>query len=147
MQSKLLFENSGQRTYAVVLETGDEVMHCLETFVKNEAISAAQLSAIGAFSAATLNYFDWEKKAYVGVPVREQVEVASLTGDVALSPDGAPTLHIHTVVGRRDGTALAGHLAQGHVRPTLEIIVNESPAHLRKVFDPSSGLALIRPQA
>ena len=52
-------------------------------------------------------------------------------------------MHVHAVLGRRDGTALAGHLQDGRVRPTLEIIVTESPAHLRKTKDPESGLALI----
>ena len=46
--------------------------------------------------------------------------------------------------GKRDGTALAGHLEQAHVRPTLEIIVTESPAHLCKAKDEVTGLALIR---
>jgi predicted DNA-binding protein with PD1-like motif len=59
----------------------------------------------------------------------------------------APTLHIHIVVGTRDGSAKAGHLGEAHVRPTLEVIVTESPIHLRKVKDPESGLALIRPAA
>jgi hypothetical protein len=35
--------------------------------------------------------------------------------------------------------------SEGHVRPTLEIVLSESPAHLRKRFDPTSGLALIAP--
>jgi predicted DNA-binding protein with PD1-like motif len=75
------------------------------------------------------------------------VEVASLIGDVALSPDGKPALHAHVVLGRRNGSALAGHLGRAHVRPTLEVILTESPAHLRKRLDPESGLALIHPQA
>jgi len=50
---------------------------------------------------------------------------------------------VHAVLGRRDGTALAGHLQAGYVRPTLEIIITESPAHLCKVKDAESGLALI----
>jgi uncharacterized protein len=145
MKSKLLHESAGHRTYAVILETGDEVMERLEQVTKKEGILAAQLTAIGALSDAKLNYFDWEKKKYLPIPVHEQVEVASLVGDVALAPSGQPTLHIHVVLGRRDGTALAGHLAEAHVRPTLEVIFIESPAHLQKVHDPESGLALIRP--
>jgi predicted DNA-binding protein with PD1-like motif len=50
------------------------------------------------------------------------------------------------VLGRRDGSAMAGHLQEGHVRPTLEIIIAESPAHLRKAKDAESGLALINPR-
>lgn len=146
MQAKLLAEHSGQRTFAVVLETGDEIMDCLEQFAEEQKLSAAQFSAIGALSDGVITYFDWETKKYLENPVDEQVEVASLIGDVALAPDGSRAIHIHTVLGRRDGTALAGHLARGHVRPTLEVVLTESPAHLRKRHDPQSGLTLIRPE-
>jgi predicted DNA-binding protein with PD1-like motif len=145
MRSKLLNETDGQRTFAVVLQTGEEAMGCLQTFVEKERISAAQITGIGALCDARLNYFDWETKQYQPIPVAEQVELASLIGDVALSPEGKPALHIHVVLGRRNGSALAGHLAEAHVRPTLELIVTEPPAHLLKTHDPESGLALIRP--
>jgi uncharacterized protein len=145
MRSTLLSGDSGNRTFAVIMETGDEAMSCLQTFVEKERVSAAQFTAIGALSDAKLSYFDWEQKKYLPIPVTEQVEVASLIGDVALSPEGKPALHIHVVLGRRDGSALAGHLAEAHIRPTLEVILTEPPAHLVKAHDPESGLALIRP--
>jgi hypothetical protein len=148
MQYKQIHRSDdGQRTYAVVLASGEEVMEGLNGFVAAERIGAAQLTAIGAFSDLVLMYFDWDKKTYSRIPVREQVEVASLLGDVAAGPDGKPSLHIHLVVGRRDGSAMAGHLGEAHVRPTLEVIVTENPAHLRKVKDEESGLPLIRPAA
>jgi hypothetical protein len=145
MQYQCLHESEGQRTFVVVLATGDEVMASLQGFVVQENIHAATFTAIGALSEAVLEYFDWEKKNYQKNPVREQVEVASLIGDVADGPDGRPTLHIHTVLGTRDGSAKAGHLQEAHVRPTLEVVLTESPMHLRKRKDPESGLALIRP--
>jgi uncharacterized protein len=143
MQHKLLNDDNGQRTFAVVLDTGDEVLSCLQKFVTQNKISAAQFSAIGAFSDVVLKYFDWEKKAYLENRIAEQVEVASLLGDVAVDPSGEPALHIHLVVGKRDGSAMAGHLGEAHVRPTLEVVLTESPAHLRKAKDSETGLALI----
>jgi predicted DNA-binding protein with PD1-like motif len=92
-------------------------------------------------------FFDWDTKAYQPIPVEEQVEVASMVGDVAIGPNGKPSVHVHAVLGRRDGTALAGHLQEARVRPTLEIIATESPAHLCKVKDAESGLALISVRA
>ena len=116
----------------------------LQEFAARERLGGAELTAIGAVSREKLAFFDWETKQYRPIPVDEQVEVASLVGDIALGPDGKPSIHLHAVLGRHDGTALAGHLLEAHVRPTLEIIVRESPVHLCKVKDPASGLALIK---
>jgi uncharacterized protein len=147
MKHKRLHENDGQRTFAVVLETGEEVMTCLQRIAVSERMSAAQITGIGAFSNVVLQYFDWQKKQYQPIPIPEQVEVASLIGDIAEAPSGRPALHIHLVVGKRDGSAMAGHLLRALVRPTLEVIITESPVHLRKRQDDESGLALIRPDA
>ena len=59
------------------------------------------------------------------------------------SPEGGPALHAHIVVGKSDGTAMGGHLLGGHVRPTLEVALTESPAHLQRAIDPETGLALL----
>jgi len=70
------------------------------------------------------------------------VEVVSLVGDVALK-DGQPKVHAHLVVAKRDGTAHGGHLMEAHVRPTLEVVLVETPKNLQRKFDEASGLALI----
>jgi predicted DNA-binding protein with PD1-like motif len=145
LQSKLI--NDGpQKTYVLVLETGDEATSSVERFAVQQGLSAAQITGIGAFSDAMLGFFDWEEKDYRKIPVREQVEVLSFMGDVAQGPDGKPALHVHVVVSRSDGTAMGGHLLEAHVRPTLEVVLTESPKHLHKRKDPVSGLALIVPQ-
>jgi uncharacterized protein len=144
MKTKLLHEAAGKRTFAVILQTGDEAMRCLRVFAEKERIGGAQVTAIGALRRARLAYFDWEMKAYQPIEVVDQVEVASLVGDIAVGPDGKPSVHAHVVLGRRDGSAMAGHLEEAHVRPTLEIIVTEAPTHLCKAKDAESGLALIK---
>ena len=145
MQFKLINE-APERTFALVFEHGDEVVLLLERFAAEQGLEASRISAIGAFEDATLGYFDWERKDYERIPVQEQVEVLSLVGDVALDK-GKPKLHAHVVLGRRGGATLGGHLLQAHVRPTLEVLLIDSPSHLRRVHDPESGLALIRPAA
>jgi hypothetical protein len=49
MQQKQINQSEGQRTFAVVLETGEEVMDCLKRFVASEKMGAAQITAIGGF--------------------------------------------------------------------------------------------------
>jgi len=142
MRSKLL-NDKGERSYALVFETGDEPVSLLERFAVEHKLAAARFTAIGAFSHAVLGYFDWQRKQYERIPVGEQVEVLSLVGDVALDGE-KPKIHAHVVLGKRDGSAHGGHLLEAKVRPTLELMLVESPAHLRKRHDPDSGLALIR---
>jgi uncharacterized protein len=141
MRSKLI-NDAEQRTFAVVFDKGDEVLETLLAFAREHRLAAAEFTGLGALSDAVLGYFDWEKKDYKRIPIREQVEVLNLTGNVALA-DGEPKLHPHIVLGKSDGTAHGGHLLEGHVRPTLEVIVTESPAHLRRRSDPETGLALL----
>jgi predicted DNA-binding protein with PD1-like motif len=145
MQQKLIDDAGGRRTFALVLDTGDEAMGEIAAFARREQVNAAQISGIGAFEKAVLRYFDWEAKEYQDLPVAEQVEVASLLGDIGEDAErGGPAVHVHLVVGRRDGSALAGHLKAGHVRPTLELIVTEVPGHLCRRKDPASGVNLLK---
>ena len=141
MRSKLLNADP-PITYAVVLDTGDEVIGELGKFVREQEVEAASLTAIGAFSRAVLGYFQWETKQYKKIPVDEQVEVLSLLGDVAVGDQG-PTLHLHAVLGKADGSVVGGHLIEACVRPTLEVILIQPPSYLRKRKDPETGLALI----
>lgn len=134
-----------ERTFALVFDAGDAVMETLRDFAAREELTAASFTAIGAFSDALLAWFDWEQREYRQFTVREQVEVLTLAGDVALGPDERPQVHAHVVCGRRGGLTLGGHVMEAHVRPTLEVVLREAPAHLRKRIDPVSGLPLILP--
>ena len=120
----------------------DEVMEKLQQFAKCNELSAAHFTGIGAFASVTVAWFDLARKEYQPIRIDEQVEVLSLIGDVAESR-GKPSVHAHICVAKRDGTAHGDHLQSGRVRPTLELIVTESPAHLHKKFRPEFGVALI----
>jgi uncharacterized protein len=146
MQARQLGASNGSRTWALVYERGDEALSTLEAFAREHGLTAAHFTAIGAFSDVTLGYFDWERKEYDEIPIRRQVEVATLAGDIAVK-DAEPQVHAHVVVGDSHGHAHAGHLIAGHVRPTLELILTETPAELHKVVDDETGLALIAPDA
>jgi uncharacterized protein len=141
MKSRLLGA-TGEKTFVLVLDKGDEVIGELTAFAREQRLAAAHFTAIGAFSEVTLGYFERDRKDYRKIPLREQVEVLSLIGDIALDGE-APKVHAHVVVGRADGTAHGGHLLNARVWPTLEVILAESPHHLRKKLDPETGLALI----
>lgn len=142
MKACLLNEDR-ERTFALIYETGDEVVAGLKQFAKEHKPRSAHFTAIGAFSDAVLAYFDWPSKQYQDIPVNEQVEVLVLAGDIAWKENGEPEVHAHVVVGRSDGSTRGGHLKKAHVRPTLELVLVEYPKHLERKHDTESGLALI----
>jgi hypothetical protein len=88
MQAKLIDPDG--KTFAVIFSTGEDPVAGLTRFAAEQKIGAASFTAIGAFSEAELGYFDWEKKDYERIPVREQVEVLSLLGDIALDASSPP---------------------------------------------------------
>lgn len=143
MKSKLISDN-GRITWALVFSEGEEVSSGLLDFARVQKLAASQFTAIGAFSEVDLGFFEMEKRDYKCIPIREQTEVLSLLGDITLSP-GGPKVHAHVVLGKSDGTAWGGHLLKARVRPTLEVIITESPVHLRRRQDEKTGLALIDP--
>jgi uncharacterized protein len=137
-----LMNDAAQKTYALIFESGDEVMSLLTAFAKENNLKASQFTAIGAFENAQLGFFDFSLKEYKQIPVNEQVEVLSINGDIAIH-ENKPVIHAHVVLGKSDGSTVGGHLIKAQVRPTLEVILNESPSFLQKKIDSETGLALI----
>src|SRR5690349_10413929 len=138
-----LINDDKQKTYAVILESGEEAMEQLLAFAKSLNLSASQFSAIGAFSDTTVGFFDFSIKDYKKNRFNQQMEVVSLVGDVTIYKNEYK-VHGHVVLANEKGNAFGGHLVKGIVHPTLEIILNESPLYLKREMDEKSGIPLIK---
>jgi predicted DNA-binding protein with PD1-like motif len=137
-------EGDHRRTFAFVIDAGEDPVALLADRAKAYSLASCQVTAVGGFSRVTLGYFDRARKSYLKIPIEDQVEVLSLLGDIT-HEDGKRVVHMHCVVGTRDGSTRGGHLLEAEVWPTLEAIVTEWPTFLQKRFDPDVGLALIEP--
>jgi predicted DNA-binding protein with PD1-like motif len=143
MKAKLL-DQQGQKTYALVFDKGDELVDNLTKYARQQNLDAASFTGIGAFSSATLGYFDRERMDYAKIPIDEQVEVLTLAGNIAFDKSKRELkVHAHAIVGRADGSTLGGHVLAARVWPTLEVVLVEAPAQLRRASDPETGLALL----
>ena len=147
MRFRLLTDHHGTRTFAVALETGDRLMEAITRFAADNGLAASEFTAIGALASAQLAAFDPESREYVDIPVDGQVELASLNGRITRPEggEGDPHLHVHCVLSRPDGSAVAGHLIEAEVRPTAEVLITDSPTELHRRTDPESGLPVLRP--
>ena len=83
MQAKVM-RDDGAMVYLLVFDEGEEVIEMLTAFAEDRSIAGAHFSALGAFREAELAWFDCDAREYVPIPVDEQVEVASLVGNVAV---------------------------------------------------------------
>ena len=145
MKSRLVWEQAGERTFVAVLDAGDEAFATITDFANRHSLGGASLTAIGAFERATVGWFDLRAKTYRPIEIDQQCEGLTLLGDIAIGDDGRASLHMHAVLGLQDGTTRGGHFLKGIVRPTLEVTIVETPAHLRRRKQPGLGIALIRP--
>ncbi|MGQ8631134.1 PPC domain-containing DNA-binding protein [Agrobacterium sp. DE0009] len=144
MKSRLL-AGGAERTFILVIEPEEEAFEAIKRFAKRENINAASVTAIGAFSTATLAFFDLASKEYKEIPVSAQSEVLSMLGDIVLDENDTPNPHLHVVLGFADGSTRGGHFLKGMVRPTLEVVIRETPAELRRSYSKDFGIALIDP--
>src|SRR5437867_3380831 len=74
MKSKLVSGNPAP-VHVVILDSGEEAFAALTKFANEEKLSAASLTAIGAFERATVGWFDLASKSYRKIEVNEQCEV------------------------------------------------------------------------
>ena len=127
----------------LVFDSGDEVIETLQRFANEHVTTSAFFYGLGAFREATIAWWNPETLRYEDIAVNEQVEVLSITGNLTRVRDGFK-VHAHTVLGRRDGTAIGGHVKRGVVHPTLELFVTVTDEAIRRERDEATGLDLIQ---
>ena len=145
MQVRQIRSSPGETVWVIVFHSGDEALSGLTDFAIANRIEDAHFTGIGAVSGATLAWLDLGLKQYHAIPVATQHEVLSLTGDIA-GFNGKPVVHMHAVLGGRDGSTVGGHVFELRVEPTMEVFVTADSMPLQKKDDPASGIKLIDPE-
>lgn len=128
--------------YVLKLDPEEEVRASLTGFLEREDIRAGYFLAFGAFSRVKLRYFDYNVKFYRDHILDQQVEVVSLLGNIA-RVDGKPRIHMHAAVANSQIQTFSGDIAEGVVRPTLELFLTKFEGELRRTKDPETGLELL----
>ena len=145
MTFKVVKDTPDEKVYSIVFLKGDEVLSGLTDFAIANHIGDAHFTAIGAVHGATLAWLDLPHKIYQAIPVKEQVEVLALTGDIATF-NSKPAVHMHAVLGKHDGQTVGGHVFELDVDPTVEVFLTANTTPLTKRADDASGMKLIDPQ-
>jgi len=122
---------------------GDDLLECLRAALESEGVtSGILLGGVGMLSGARLGYYAGDGK-YETFEVGEEVELCALSGNISTF-EGDPVIHMHVTAGRKDGSAVAGHLISANVHMTNEIAVMVSGTRMVREVDGDTGLKLLR---
>lgn len=124
------------------LDAGEEVIASLEALCEKENITLGWVSGIGAVNEAEVGCFDTDEKKYYAKTYTGIYEIASLSGTVSVQ-NAKPYLHIHAVLGDKEGTAIGGHLSRAMVSATCEIALRVLDGKAGRAFSSETGLNLI----
>ncbi|MBE8712159.1 DUF296 domain-containing protein [Sphingobacterium sp. KB22] len=128
-----------EQGFIISINDKASITDALTDFVTQNKIVAGNILGVGAVNEATLRFFDPETKEYVDKTFKEQMEISNITGNIAVK-DGKPYLHVHATLGRKDYTALAGHLEDGKIRGAGEIFIMPIQADIQRIKSEEIGL-------
>jgi len=100
--------------------------------------AAVVLSGIGQLKQAKLGYFK-DKNNYLPEEFPETLELLSLTGNV-IRQEVEYLFHLHAVLGDEKKRAIGGHLIDGTVEITNEIVLLKSDIELERRPEEKTGL-------
>jgi len=114
----------------------------LLAIARREKFRTAKVEAIGGVNELRVAYFNSRAKKYEEHEYHEFLEVACLIGNITLK-DEEPFLHLHGTFGRRDMSAICGHVVSGKVFPLLEAVFTPTTNQALRRFEEKVGLNTI----
>ncbi len=131
-----------KRTFIGQLPNGADLYESLTKIVREEDITLARIVAIGATSHAVVAYYDQDAKKYMNMEFTGGMEILTCSGNVSLR-DGKPFVHIHILLGDRQGRVFGGHVMPGTKVFACELFIDQFEGEeLQRSFDEQTGLHL-----
>ena len=133
------------------LRKGDKLVESIKEVLEKENVKAGFITGIGACDRLEIGLFDPSKKKYKTKTYEENLEIASLTGNIS-NMDGKLYTHFHIICGRVEsnpakgslsGAAIAGHLNEAEISLTAEIVITTINGDINRKHDPDLGINLI----
>jgi predicted DNA-binding protein with PD1-like motif len=100
--------------------------------------TAVVLSGIGQIKHAKLGYFK-QKGDYLPESFNKPHELLSLSGNIN-KQNNKYNLHLHSVLSDENKNAIGGHLIEGKVSVTAEIVLLKTSINIQRKLDDNTGL-------
>lgn len=126
----------------LVLQRSEELIETLERYATEQQLTAAWLSALGGSGSVTIAWYDIATKQYIDKTYSDAMEIANLTGNLAIV-DGKPFWHIHGTFAGNDYATVGGHIKSLTIGLTCEILVTPLETPMTRRHDNETGLKLL----
>jgi predicted DNA-binding protein with PD1-like motif len=136
---KIIHQQTNQ--FVLKLDRGEELIETLKKFCQDEKISAAFFVGLGASSYLKVAWYNLETKQYEEKEFNETLEIAGMTGNVAMLDDKM-IVHVHGSFSDKTLSAFAGHITKLVIGGAGEIKLDKFETTFKRQFDPETGLNL-----
>jgi len=124
------------------LPSGRDILEGLNELVHARHIIAADFSAIGAVSGATVGFFIGQGQ-YSKILLEGPLEIVSCVGNVSVK-ENQPFIHAHISFADNKGNVFGGHLLPGcRVGATFEVTFHVHDVALNRTLDSTTGMFLL----
>lgn len=127
----------------IILERGEEIVASLQTFARENRVKGGFFFGLGAVRDCTLGYYDVAVGKYMRKKISEGREIVSLIGDISLI-EGKHFAHCHIQLTDAEMNVKGGHLFEGYISATCEIMLFPTAKTLERKEIPGEELKMIR---
>lgn len=138
----MIIAHQENNTYILNIERGEELISTLRDFLEKENIKAGYLTGLGAAGSLDIAYYNLATKKFERHTIKEDVEILSLTGNIAMLKDET-IIHMHGTFGRKDLSVFGGHLFALHISGACEIHLTKLSGEMTRAYDEATGLNLL----
>jgi hypothetical protein len=124
------------------LQSGCDILQGLNELIRQNHVTAADFTAIGAVRKAVVGYFIGQGQ-YSTVALDGPLEIVSCVGNISLK-ENQPFVHAHISLANSKANVYGGHLLPGCiVGATFEVTLHVHDTDLTRTHDPETGLFLL----
>ena len=127
----------------VRLDVGEEIISSIKNILKNEKISFATITVIGATNDFTVGTYDVTNQLYKKSNYKGVYEIVSLLGNTS-TMNNEPYIHIHMSAADKNNNVVGGHLNEAYISATAEIVLNVIETNVDRIKDPNTGLNIFK---
>lgn len=131
-----------ENKYIIRLDRNEKIIESIKGFCTENNIKCGYFFGIGALDEVELAHYIVDNKKYTSKVFKQPLEITNLTGNIT-SMDNEVYLHCHVTLGDEKMKAISGHLKEGKIAATCEIILVELGMEINRKYDGFIGLNLL----